>query len=133
MPVTVAREKAIGKNLGSNFARVLCIRYLFNFGKKSVLALLDLGSEVNVVHLAFAKEPGLPIRLTDVRVQKINGTTLETYGIVVTAFLVEDKANEVRFFEETFLVANVSPEVVLGMLFLTLSGTDIDFLGHELR
>ena len=38
-----------------------------------------------------------------------------------------------RFFEKTFLVANVSLEVVLGMPFLTLSGTDIDFLGHELR
>ena len=29
-----------------------------------------------------------------------------------------DKANRVRFFEKTFLVANISPEVVLGMLFL---------------
>ena len=53
--------------------------------------------------------------------------------MVVAAFSVEDKANRVRFFEETFLVANVSPEVVLGMLFLTLSGTDVDFSGQELR
>ena len=44
-----------------------------------------------------------------------------------------DKANRVRFFEKTFLVANISPEVVLGMLFLTLSGTDVDFLDWELR
>ena len=29
-------------------------------------------------------------------------------------------------------MANVSPEVVLGMLFLTLSGANIDFLGWEL-
>ena len=28
-------------------------------------------------------------------------------------------------------MANVSPEVVLGMLFLTLSGADIDFLGRD--
>ena len=53
--------------------------------------------------------------------------------MVVAAFSVEDKANQLRFFEETFLVANVSPEVVLGMLFLTLSGADVDFLGRELR
>ena len=58
---------------------------------------------------------------------------LETYGIVLTAFSVENKANRVRLFEETILMANVSPEVVLGMLFLTLSGADVDFLGHELR
>ena len=53
--------------------------------------------------------------------------------MVVAAFLVTDKANRVRFFEETFLVANVSPEVVLGMPFLTLSGADIDFLDRKLR
>ena len=53
--------------------------------------------------------------------------------MVVTAFLVMDKANRVRFFEKTFLVANVSPEVVLEMSFLTLSGADVDFLGRELR
>ena len=45
---------------------------------------------------------------------------------------MKDKANRVRFFEETFLVANVSPEVVLGMLFLTLSIADVDSLDREL-
>ena len=64
--------------------------------------------------------------------QKIDGTTLGTYGMVVAAFSLTDKANRVRFFEETFLVANVSPEAVFGMLFLTLSGADVDFLGREL-
>ena len=53
--------------------------------------------------------------------------------MVIAAFSVTDKANRVRFFEETFLVANVSPEVVLGMPFLTLSGADVDFLDRELR
>ena len=71
--------------------------------------------------------------LFDVGVQKIDGTTLDTYGIVVATFLITDKANRVRFFEETFLVANVSLEVILGMFFLTLSGADIDFLRRELR
>ena len=73
---------------------------------------------------------GMPF---DVGAQKIDGTTRDTYGMVVAAFSVTDKANRVRFFEETFLVANVSPEVVLGMPFLTLSGADVDFLGRELR
>ena len=93
MPVTVAREEGVGENLGANLARVPCIRYPINFGKKSVSALLDSGSEVNVVHLAFAKELGLPIRLTDVGAQKIDGTMLKTYRMVVAAFSVEDKAN----------------------------------------
>ena len=44
-----------------------------------------------------------------------------------------DKANWVRFFEGTFLIANVSPEVVFGMLFFTLSSADIDVLDQDLR
>ena len=30
-------------------------------------------------------------------------------------------------------MANVSPEIVLGMLFLTLSSADVNFLDRELR
>ena len=96
-----------------------------------VSALLDLGSEINAIQPTFARELGLPIRTTDVGAQKIN-VMLDTFGMMVVAFLVTDKANQVRFFEETFLVANVSPEVVLGMPFLTLSGADVDFSGREL-
>ena len=58
---------------------------------------------------------------------------LDTYGMVVTVFSVDNKVNRVRFFEKTFLVANVSPEVFLGMPFLILSDTNIDFSGWELR
>ena len=58
---------------------------------------------------------------------------LNTHGMVVVASLVMDKGNRVRFFEKTFLVANISLEVVYGMLFLTLSGVDIDFSGREIR
>ena len=52
--------------------------------------------------------------------------------MVVTAFSVTDQANRVRFFEKTFLVANVSPDMVLGMPFLILSGTDVNFLKRKL-
>ena len=53
--------------------------------------------------------------------------------MVVAAFLLEDKANQVKFFKETFLVANISPDVVFGMPFLNLSGADVDFLRRKLR
>ena len=96
-------------------------------------ALINSGSEINAIYPTFAKQLGLPIRPSDVGAQKIDGTTLDTYGMVVAAFSVEDNANRVKFFEETFLVANISPEVVLGMSFLILSNADIDFSGRELR
>ena len=115
--------------------RVSYIDYLVQFkntNEAQIQALIDSGSEVNAIYLTLAKQPGLPIRPTDIGAPKIDGTTLDTYKIVVAAFSVEEKANRVRFFEETFLLANVSPEVVLGMLFLTLSSADIDFSGREL-
>ena len=98
-----------------------------------MLALFNSSSEVNAIYLTFAQELGLPIRPTDVRVQKIDSITLDTFGIVVTAFLVINKANQVRFFKEIVLVANISPEVVFGIFFLILSSADIDFLGREFR
>ena len=58
---------------------------------------------------------------------------LDIFGIVVVAFSITDKANQVRFFKKTFLVTNVSPEIVFKMLFLTLSGADVDFLSWKLR
>ena len=53
--------------------------------------------------------------------------------MVVAAISVTDQADRVKFFEKTFLVANVNPDVVLGMPFLTLSGADVDFPKRELR
>ena len=95
--------------------------------------MVDSRSEVNAIYPIFTKQLGLSIRPTDVGAKKIDGTTLDTYEIVVAAFLVMDKTNRVKFFEKTFLVANISPKVVLGIFFLTLSGADVEFLGWELR
>ena len=53
--------------------------------------------------------------------------------MVVAAFTVINQANKVRFFEKTFLVANFSPDVVLRILFLILSGVNVDFLKKELQ
>ena len=118
----------------SNLARVPCIWYSITLRKKSVSVstLFDSGSEVNAIHPTFAWELGLPIRPTDIGAEKINSTMLDTYGMVVITFLVTDKANQVRFFEKTFLLVNISPEIVFGMPFLTLSGADVDFFGREL-
>ena len=114
------------------FERVPCIHYPVQFkdaDKAPMQALIDSVSEMNTMHPSFVKQLGLPIRPTNVRAQKIDGTTLDTHGIVVAAFSVENKAYRVRFFEKTFLVANVSLEVVLGMPFLNMSGADLDFSG----
>lgn len=68
--------------------------------------------------LAYVAKLGLIIFKTDVGIQKINGSTLMTYEIVIVGFTIQDKLRKVPFFEETFLSANTSMEVVVGMLFL---------------
>ena len=95
--------------------------------------MIDSESEVNAIHPTFARQLGLFIRSTDIGTQKINNTILDIYEMVVTTFLIVNKANRVRFFEKIFLVANISLKIVFGMLFLALSSADIDFLGRELR
>ena len=45
---------------------------------------------------------------------------------------MSDKDNRERFFEESFLLANVKPEIVLKMLFLTMSNADVDFQAQNL-
>ena len=114
---------------------IFCIHYPVQFkntDKAPVQGLINSGSEVNAIYQSFVKQLGLTIRPIDIGVQKIDKTTLDTYGIVVAVFSVVVKTNRVRFFEEIFLVANVSPKVVLGMPFLILSDADIDFSGWEL-
>ena len=85
------------------------------------------------MHPVFAERLGLVVQTTHVSVQKIDGITLETYRIVVAAFSMADQADRIRFFEKTFLVANVSPDVVLEMPFFTLSGAEIDFPKRKLQ
>ena len=112
--------------------RVPCVHYPIQFKKKEVQALIDSGSEVNAMSPAYASKLGLRVRHTDVGAQKIDGSTLQTFGMVLANFQVEDKLGRTRFFQETFLLANISAEVVLSMPFLTLSNADVQFVEKEL-
>ena len=114
--------------------RVLCIHYRIQFKKNiaEIQALIDLGNEVNAIAPAYAKKLGLQVQKTDIGAQKIDRSTLKTYGMVIAGFQVQDKFRKTRFFQETFLVADSSVEVVLGMSFLALSKIEVDFAKREL-
>ena len=138
--VTKDSEEAILVSV-KELERVTYIQYLITFPGgvtqdgstlDPILALLDSGSEVNALHPAFAEKLGLVMRATNINAQKIDGTTLKTYRMVIAAFLVTDQANRVKFFEETFLIANVSPDMILEMPFFTVSGADVNFPKRKL-
>ena len=79
------------------------------------------------MNLDYAWKLRLKIWKTNIGAQKIDGSALETFEIVIADFLIEDKASRLRFFQETFLMADTKFEVILGMLFLKISNTDILF------
>ena len=112
---------------------VTYIYYLIQFkkDKTQIQTLIAWWSKVNAIYLTFVKKLGFLIRPTDVGVQKIDGTTLDTHEMVVATFLMTNKANQVRFFKKIFLVANIGLEAVFRMFFLTLSDADIDFLDQK--
>ena len=107
--------------------RVPCIHYPVWFQEEQVRALLDRSSEVNAMGPAFAWKLGLHICKTNVGAQKIDGSALKTFGMVITDFQVKDKVGRPRFFQKTFWVADTKFEVVLEMLFLKISNTDVAF------
>ena len=109
--------------------RVSCIHHLLYFQKdlRGTRALINLGSKVNAMTPTYAAKLGLGVQETDIGAQKIDGSIFNTFEIVLADFQVEDKLGRTRFFQETFLVANTTSEVILGMPFLTLSNVDVQF------
>ena len=53
--------------------------------------------------------------------------------MVLVDFQVEDKFRKAQFFQKTFLLADISAEVVLDILFLTLSNTNVQFVKKKLN
>ena len=82
--------------------------------------------------LVYAAHLGLKVRVTNVGAQKIDGSSLATYGMVIAAFQVVNKLGCSRFFKETFLLADISIEVFLGMPFLTFSNVNVQFAEKKL-
>ena len=74
-----------------------CIYYLLRFYKDTVgvRALIDWGIEVNAMSPMYASKLGLKVHHTDVETQKIDGSTVETFEIVLTSFQVKDKLRRI--------------------------------------
>ena len=73
--------------------RVPCIHHPLRFRKdlRETRALIDSGSEVNAMTPAYAAKLGLGVRETNIGAQKIDGSTLHTFGMVLADFQVENK------------------------------------------
>lgn len=106
-------------------SRVLYICYLIQFqkGQAKVKTLINSSSEVNVITTIFIAKLRLRPRPTNISVQKIESSPLETYNMSLAVFPVRDSLEKVWFFKEILLLAVTSMEIVLGMSFLPLINT----------
>ena len=59
---------------------------------------------------------------------KNNNTILETYKIIISTFSLSNKNDRERFFDKSFLLTNVNLDILLKILFLIMSNTDVNFL-----
>lgn len=94
--------------------------------------MFDSSSKINAMIPTYAAKLGFKIRYTKNKAQKINGSTFETFKIVLASFQVDDKLKKARFFWKTFLLADISIELVLKILFLTLSNANVLFSEQKL-
>lgn len=126
LSIIMASQEAI-----SELQLVPFIYYPVLFKEEWIIVLIKLGSDVNAMNPTFTKKLDLWVQQIKISTQKINGSILEIFGMVIASFLIDYKVKKLSFFEETFLLANISIDIVLEMPFLILSKIEINFLERE--
>lgn len=71
--------------------KVLYIYYPVWFKSDEIKALINSGNKVNNMILQYAAKLSLKIRRTNISAQKINGSTLKTFKMVLVSFQLEDQ------------------------------------------
>ena len=104
-----------------------CKYYPVQFQEEQIRVLLDIGSEINAMNFEFTQKLGRKVQKINVGAQKINGSTLETFEMVIANLQVEDKVDRPRFFQKTFLVADTKYEIILEIFFLKFSNANVSF------
>lgn len=81
-------SSAAEKNLLFLLKCLPCIHHLVRFKKDQakIQPLLDFGSKINVITLAYTAKLGLKVRSTHVGAQKIDDSTFKTFGMVQASF-----------------------------------------------
>ena len=75
--------------------------------------------------LEYILKLGLKSYFTNFGAQKIDGSIVKTFKMVLPSFQIQDKLKRAQFFQKTSLLTNFSIEVVLKMLFLIFSNGNI--------
>ena len=82
--------------------------------------------------LAYAKQLGFRTWKIHIKAQKIDRLSLKSYKIVIAGLQVLNKLSQSQFFQETFLLADISMEVLFDILFFIFSNANIQFAQKKL-
>ena len=68
--------------------QISCIQYSAKFQKdqKTIQILINFGSEINKITLAYVAMLGLKVCPIAVRFQKIDGSSFKSFGIIIASF-----------------------------------------------
>ena len=76
----------------------------------------------------YTKKLGFKIQNINVRANKIDSSTLKSFEIVIANFQIKDKVSRSRFFQKTFLIANIKFKMIIEMFFLKISNANMFIL-----
>lgn len=129
VPVTDNRGELEEGPTFKDLETVKCITWniKLNQGKEKVPAPLDSGSKANLISQAYATQFPLKIIDTSWGLATINKQQISTQDMVIAGFEITDSADHTRWFEETFLIADISQQVVLGTPFLKLGDPNMSW------
>lgn len=82
---------------------------------------------------SFAEKLGFRIYQTNMNVQKLNGSRLDSDKMIIGLFQVNDKDKKSHFFKKTFLLPNTNMDILFQLLFLILSKIKMNFNNEALR
>ena len=105
---------------------------LSDWASQGFEAIMDSGSEVNVINMKWAKKKKFQLLHTDVGLRAVQGKPVVTYGMCVINFNAYDRYHRLRTFEETFLVGDIETRMILGMPWLALANPDINHAERKL-
>lgn len=75
--------------------------------------------------LIYALKLGLKVCSINIWAQKIDCSIFKIFKMILANFQIEDKLKKVQFFQESFLLADISMKVVLKMPFFILINANI--------
>ena len=90
-----------------------------------------MADKVNMITPAYTKQLGFWAWKTDVRAYKIDCSSLKIYEMAIAAFQVMAKLDRAWLLQKTFLLANITMEIVLKILFFSFSNANIQYAEKE--